>query len=225
MHAPIGCTRIYVYRYRCMAWLRLVGSLKLHVSYAEYRLFYWALLQKRPVILWSLLIVASPYMTRGAMPTTASGNHTLTFFLQTLPIYVYTHITHTYTCMSRRTQKERCYADDGERPKHIIACVIYFNTNKCIGVHMLICLGVLQKQVLCRRRRAAETHGFRVSCTLMQINVQAYTTEKCYVDNGERPKHSDMFVWTLLICMHQQVVRAYTYTNIAAWRGYDQQAP
>ena len=42
-------------------WLRLVGSLKLQVSFAEYRLFYRALLQKRPVILTSLLIVATPY--------------------------------------------------------------------------------------------------------------------------------------------------------------------
>jgi len=35
-----------------------VGSLKLQVSLAEYRLFYRALLQKRPIILRSLLIVA-----------------------------------------------------------------------------------------------------------------------------------------------------------------------
>ena len=44
-----------------MEWLRLVGSLKLYVSFAEYRLFYRALLQKRPIILRSLLIVATPY--------------------------------------------------------------------------------------------------------------------------------------------------------------------
>ena len=43
-----------------MGWLRLVGSLKLQVSFTEYRLFYRALLQKRPVILRSLLIVATP---------------------------------------------------------------------------------------------------------------------------------------------------------------------
>ena len=45
-----------------MGWLRLVGSLKLQVSFAEYRLFYRALLQKRPVILRSLLIEATPYV-------------------------------------------------------------------------------------------------------------------------------------------------------------------
>jgi len=44
-----------------MWWLRLVGSLKLQVSFAEYRLFYRALLQERPIILRSLLMVATPY--------------------------------------------------------------------------------------------------------------------------------------------------------------------
>ena len=44
-----------------MGWLRLVGSLKVYVSFAEYSLFYRALLQKRPIILSSLLIEASPY--------------------------------------------------------------------------------------------------------------------------------------------------------------------
>jgi len=43
-----------------MRWLRLVGSLKSYVSSAEYSLFYRALLQKRPIILRSLLIVATP---------------------------------------------------------------------------------------------------------------------------------------------------------------------
>ena len=39
----------------------LVGSLKLQVSFAEYRLFYGALLQQRRIILRSLLIEARPY--------------------------------------------------------------------------------------------------------------------------------------------------------------------
>ena len=42
-------------------WLRLVGSIKLHISFAEYRLFYRALLQKRPIILSILLTEATPY--------------------------------------------------------------------------------------------------------------------------------------------------------------------
>ena len=52
------CITIYAH----MGWLRLVGSLKLYVSFAEYRLFYRALLRKRPIILRSLLTVATtPY--------------------------------------------------------------------------------------------------------------------------------------------------------------------
>ena len=44
-----------------MGWLRLVGCLKLYISFAEHRHFYRALLQKRPIILRSLLVVATPY--------------------------------------------------------------------------------------------------------------------------------------------------------------------
>ena len=51
-----------VYMYIHMGWLRLVRSLKSYVSFAEYRLSYMALLQKRPIILRSLLHVATPYV-------------------------------------------------------------------------------------------------------------------------------------------------------------------
>jgi len=44
-----------------MGWLRLVGSLKLQVFFVEYCLFYRSLLQKRPIIWRSLLIVTTPY--------------------------------------------------------------------------------------------------------------------------------------------------------------------
>ena len=49
-----------LFSFYAMGWLRLVGSLKLYVSFAEYRLFYRAPLQKRPIILRSLLIEATP---------------------------------------------------------------------------------------------------------------------------------------------------------------------
>ena len=44
-----------------MGWLRLVGSLKLYVSFAEYRLCYRSLVQKRLIILRSLLLAATLY--------------------------------------------------------------------------------------------------------------------------------------------------------------------
>ena len=43
--------------------------LKIMVSFADYRLFYRALLQKRPIILRSLLIVATPPHTQNFTPT------------------------------------------------------------------------------------------------------------------------------------------------------------
>ena len=44
-----------------MGWLRAVGSMKLQVSFAEYRLLYRALLQKRPIIQSILLTKATPF--------------------------------------------------------------------------------------------------------------------------------------------------------------------
>jgi len=52
-------TSLYIL-YSIWGGLRLVGSLKVQVSFAKYSLFYRALLQKRPMILRSLLIVATP---------------------------------------------------------------------------------------------------------------------------------------------------------------------
>ena len=45
------CIYGFIDGYIDMGWLRLVGSIKLQVSFAEYSLFYRALLQKRPIIL------------------------------------------------------------------------------------------------------------------------------------------------------------------------------
>ena len=49
---------------RAMVWLQLVGSFKTWVSFPEYSLFYRSLLQKRPIILRSLLVVATPQLSR-----------------------------------------------------------------------------------------------------------------------------------------------------------------
>jgi len=45
-----------------MGWLRLVGSLKLQVSFVKETYKRDDILQKRPIILRSLLIVATPYV-------------------------------------------------------------------------------------------------------------------------------------------------------------------
>ena len=44
-----------------MGWLRIVGSLKLQVSFAKEPYKRDNILQERSVILWSLLVVATPY--------------------------------------------------------------------------------------------------------------------------------------------------------------------
>jgi len=51
---------VYIYAYEYIYKVLLVGSFKLQVSFAECSLFYRALLQKRPIILRSLLMVATP---------------------------------------------------------------------------------------------------------------------------------------------------------------------
>jgi len=45
-----------------MGWLWSVESSKIQVFFAECSLFYWALLQKRPMLVGSLLIVATSYL-------------------------------------------------------------------------------------------------------------------------------------------------------------------
>ena len=65
-----------------MGWLRLVGSIKLQVSFAEYSLFYRALLQKGPVILSILLTQATPCI------------HTIN--VHTICIHV--NVLHTHQC-------------------------------------------------------------------------------------------------------------------------------
>ena len=74
-----------------MGWLRLVGCLKIQVSLQNTGLFCRALLQKRPIFLSILLIVATPYrlLSRlicglddmvscvcGILPHTATYTHT-----------------------------------------------------------------------------------------------------------------------------------------------------
>ena len=88
-----------------MGWLRLVGSFKLQVSFAEYIFFYRALLQKRPVILRSLLIEATPY---NRLPVKIML-HQVAVFLWSIALYSmlqhppqYTTLDHmSRTCCSR----------------------------------------------------------------------------------------------------------------------------
>jgi len=61
-----------------MGWLRLVGSLKLQVSFAKEPFKRDHILQKGPMILRSLLIVATPYHTWSHIPQTHTRTCTRT---------------------------------------------------------------------------------------------------------------------------------------------------
>jgi len=59
----------------CMGWLRLVGSLKLYVSFAKGPYQRDDILQTRPIILRSLLIVATPYQIGSTVVKTTQTTH------------------------------------------------------------------------------------------------------------------------------------------------------
>jgi len=70
-----------------MGWLRLVGSLKVKVSNAREPYKRDDILQKRPIILRSLLIVATPYVY--------ISTYTYTYVYVDLCVYLHIHI-HMY---------------------------------------------------------------------------------------------------------------------------------
>ena len=87
----------------CMEWLRSVGSIKSSVSFAEYRLLYRALLQKRPIILSILLpkpphlcnepstvYFVSPQLFATSFPISVAANEHYILFMcsHTSPVYL-----------------------------------------------------------------------------------------------------------------------------------------
>jgi len=96
-----------------MGWLQLVGSLKLEESFAHSCLFDRALLQKRPVILRSLLIVATlstkDSATHCSIALCQTLQHTATHCNKVLPTITallhYTRFCHTlqHSTMSNTT--------------------------------------------------------------------------------------------------------------------------
>jgi len=57
----VSCGYLTINKKQGMGWLWSVGSITLLVSFTEYRLFYIALLQKRPIIWSNLLTKATAY--------------------------------------------------------------------------------------------------------------------------------------------------------------------
>ena len=92
---------IFCHRARHMGWLRLVGSLKLYVSFAKEPYKRDHILQKRPVILRSLIIVATQYLDKCESYRTRRRVTCLVdmFMIMCGCVYVYYTYVYIYICI------------------------------------------------------------------------------------------------------------------------------
>jgi len=115
-----------------MGWLRLVGSIKLQVSFAEYSLFYRALLQKRPII-WSILLtVATPYqlIVPGCRLAVVNSLYLCTHISMPIRMHVCVNV-HPCVCVRERV----CVC--------VCVCVCVF---ECVYVCMCVCVCVCVRE-------------------------------------------------------------------------------
>ena len=134
-----------------MWWLRLVGSLKLQVSFAEYRLFYRAILQKRPIILRSLLVAATPYVYTS--PTQYMCIHVYIYWVCDVPMYtsiplipsnVYTQCAmYTYLCHILWPFYWACNVYTGYATYILMQCIhLHFILSRYIAYNVYIAYSV-----------------------------------------------------------------------------------
>ena len=104
-----------------MGWLRLVGSLKLLVSFAEFRLFHRALLQKRPIILRSLLRVATPCLqVHGSFSSTEPYDYWPLVLKETCNVWHPMHLRHpvmTQTCGAHQPSDQEYCSNNNVNPE------------------------------------------------------------------------------------------------------------
>jgi len=91
-HAQIVIISCFVSLHITMGWLPLVGSLKLQVSFAKEPYKRDDILQKRPIILRSLLIVATPYVFLCADLRIIHASCGVLIYLKFLFLFLYTSI-------------------------------------------------------------------------------------------------------------------------------------
>ena len=98
--------------------LRLVRSLKVKVSFAEYRLFFRSLLQKRPVTLRSLLLAATPYVMCQVFfemePYFRGGEMSSRMWMRHVPMY---EGRYQGACMRRAYTRRACMLAE-----HLLYC-------------------------------------------------------------------------------------------------------
>jgi len=129
--------------YLRMGWLRLVGSLKVHVSFPEYRLLCRALLQKRPIILRSLLIVATSYASVICICNIVqfyTSESCTGWRRPTECLYFLGHVPQNSSIFSGSFAKnnQQCRASYESSPPCI--CVDVCNFNYHLRVHLCMCV-------------------------------------------------------------------------------------
>ena len=143
---------------RAMGWLRLVGSFKIQVSFAESRLFYRAFLQKRSVIWRSLLIVTTPHLqwmaaihNHGhARAHTYTYTHAYTHSLShthtqiRISTHAHTHTrshshTHTHTCIHTYTHPHiHTYTHTHKTHTHLLSIFRGFWSTISLSLNILV---------------------------------------------------------------------------------------
>ena len=114
-----------------MGWLQVVGSLT-YRSLMQYRLFCRALLQQRPIILRSLLIVATPYLRHTPAYTPHMPHPYLHTYATPLPTCMYVCMYGSlYVCMY-----------DSMYPTYQCHTPAYAGMYVCMYAYMYVCMYV-----------------------------------------------------------------------------------
>jgi len=158
-----------------MQWLRWVGAWKIYVSFAEYSLFYRALLQKRPIILRSLLSVATKYeISTHAHTHTHTRTHS----------HSYTHLhTHTHISTQRNSAERCCSAERWSTPNSTMSLLpcYYAKIYVSFAEYSLFYRALLQKRPITMSLLAcyyARTHTYVHSH--LHTNATTYTCAPTY---------------------------------------------
>ena len=114
------CLSLTHLTYAPMGWLRLVGSIKLQVSFAEYSLFYRALLQKRRIMLSILLSEATPYLR---LSCHRNNRQDKTNAVTETDIDTHTWSRHVHLQRQRQRQRQRQTQTHTDMKTHTCDCL------------------------------------------------------------------------------------------------------
>jgi len=118
---PFICATSRIHLCNPMGWLRWVGCLKIYVSLQNIGLFCRSLLQKSPIFLSILLIVATPYVFSHVECATIRSTHTTT----NTNTHLLSHtraLSHTQISRPQKKQSLRKKSRYARRAKRSIRC-------------------------------------------------------------------------------------------------------